>query len=204
MLVNHRTAVAFRYVHDFDHRFGGDGCRFVANGGCESSRHQMPTDWKRMANTASARITIVMDDTTEVVVPSPRLCEFALIRKPKWHAASAISMPNTTPLPSPIHRLAIGTTEGSERAKKDRSIPNTSFAASAPPSSETMLVHMTCMASSSSVTRITPICAVMAEPERPATRMAESTGPSSRITESPRIFTMYWFAPNMRSCCADR
>ena len=49
---------------------------------------------------------------------------------------------------------------------------------------------MTRMASSSSVTRITPICAVMAEPERPAIRMAASTGPSSRISEMPRMLTM--------------
>ena len=63
---------------------------------------------------------------------------------------------------------------------------------------------ITRIASSSSVTRITPICAVIAEPERPATRIAESTGPSSRITDSPRILTMYWFAPKSRNCCADR
>ena len=59
---------------------------------------------------------------------------------------------------------------------------------------------MTRMASSSSVTRITPICAVMAEPERPATRMAASMGPSSRISEMPRILTMKASAPNWRSC----
>ena len=44
---------------------------------------------------------------------------------------------------------------------------------------------ITRIASSSSVTRITPICAVMAEPERPAIRIAASTGPSSRISEMP-------------------
>ena len=55
---------------------------------------------------------------------------------------------------------------------------------------------MTCMASSSSVTRITPICAVIAEPERPATKMAASSGPSSRIKEIPKIFTMKASAPN--------
>ncbi len=59
---------------------------------------------------------------------------------------------------------------------------------------------MTRMASSSSVTRITPICAVMAEPERPATRMAPSMGPSSRISEMPRMLTMKVSAPNWRSC----
>ncbi|EDS99888.1 hypothetical protein BamIOP4010DRAFT_6596 [Burkholderia ambifaria IOP40-10] len=59
----------------------------------------------------------MIDETTDVVVPSPRLCEFALIRKPKWHATSAISMPNTTPLPTPMYRFAIGTTPGSERTK---------------------------------------------------------------------------------------
>ncbi|EDS99887.1 hypothetical protein BamIOP4010DRAFT_6595 [Burkholderia ambifaria IOP40-10] len=95
------------------------------------------------------------------------------------------------------------------------SMPSTNFAASAPPVSAMMLVHITSsgiatpsastrgrisrspcgmpitrIASSSSVTRITPICAVIAEPERPATRIADSTGPSSRITDSPRMFTM--------------
>ncbi|MNM74743.1 hypothetical protein D3C81_865080 [compost metagenome] len=60
------------------------------------------------------------------------------------------------------------------------------------------------MASSSSVTRITPICAVMAEPDRPAIRIAASTGPSSRITAMPRILTINVLAPNMRSWFADR
>ena len=55
------------------------------------------------------------------------------------------------------------------------------------------------MASSSSVTRITPICAVMLEPERPATSTAASSGPSSRISDSPRMFTMKVSAPNWRS-----
>ena len=54
---------------------------------------------------------------------------------------------------------------------------------------------MTRMASSSSVTRMTPICAVIAEPERPATRIAASTGPSSRISDMPRMLTMKLSAP---------
>ena len=49
---------------------------------------------------------------------------------------------------------------------------------------------ITRMASSSSVTRITPICAVIAEPERPAIRIAASIGPSSRISAMPRMLTM--------------
>jgi nitrate/nitrite transporter NarK len=44
----------------------------------------------------------VMAVTTEVVVPRPRLSVFGLMRRPKWHDTSAISMPNTTPLPRPI------------------------------------------------------------------------------------------------------
>ena len=44
---------------------------------------------------------------------------------------------------------------------------------------------MTSSASSSSVTRITPSCAVIADPERPATRIAASTGPSSRMMPIP-------------------
>ncbi|MNV81751.1 hypothetical protein D3C71_1754340 [compost metagenome] len=63
---------------------------------------------------------------------------------------------------------------------------------------------ITRIASSSSVTRITPICAVMADPERPAIRMAASTGPSSRITAMPRMLTMKVLAPKVRSWLADR
>ena len=55
------------------------------------------------------------------------------------------------------------------------------------------------MASSSSVTRMTPICAVMAEPERPASNTAARIGPSSRISASPRMLTMKASAPNWRS-----
>jgi len=50
-------------------------------------------------------------------------------------------------------------------------------------------------ASISSVTRITPIWAVMADPERPATSTATSTGPSSRMMLIPKIFTMNRSAP---------
>ncbi len=57
---------------------------------------------------------------------------------------------------------------------------------------------MVASASISSVTRITPSCAVIAEPERPATRMATSTGPSSRMMPRPRILTMKMSAPNWR------
>ena len=46
---------------------------------------------------------------------------------------------------------------------------------------------MTSSASSSSVTRITPSCAVIADPERPATRIAASTGPSSRMMPMPTM-----------------
>jgi hypothetical protein len=65
-------------------------------------------------------------------------------------------------------------------------------------------IPMTSIASSSSVTRMTPNCAVIDEPERPATRIAASKGPNSRITLMPRMFTRYMSPPNMRSCCADR
>ena len=63
---------------------------------------------------------------------------------------------------------------------------------------------ITRIASNSSVTRITPICAVMAEPDRPATRMAASTGPSSRMMAIPRMLTMKMLAPNTRNWLADR
>ncbi|MNS95537.1 hypothetical protein D3C72_1298040 [compost metagenome] len=48
---------------------------------------------------------------------------------------------------------------------------------------------ITSMASSSSVTRMTPSWAVMDEPERPATRMAANKGPSSRMTLMPSRLT---------------
>ena len=67
-----------------------------------------------------------------------------------------------------------------------------------------LAMPMTRMASSSSVTRMTPIWAVMAEPERPAIRIAASTGPSSRISAMPRMLTMKASAPNWRSCCDIR
>ena len=104
-------------------------------------------------------------------------------------------------------------------------MPSVMSAASIPPASAASVVHtlmsgmasasasvrgitsrkpcgmpMTRMASSSSVTRITPICAVMDEPERPATKMAASMGPSSRMSEMPRMLTMNDSAPNWRSC----
>ncbi|KAG1387532.1 hypothetical protein G6F58_013639 [Rhizopus delemar] len=63
---------------------------------------------------------------------------------------------------------------------------------------------MTSIASSSCVTRITPIWAVMADPDRPATRMAASTGPSSRTMDTPSSRTMKRSAPIICSCCADR
>ncbi len=51
-------------------------------------------------------------------------------------------------------------------------------------------IPMVIIASISSVMRMTPICAVMAEPERPASRMATRSGPSSRMIDMPRRFTM--------------
>ncbi len=63
---------------------------------------------------------------------------------------------------------------------------------------------ITRIASSSSVTRITPICAVIAEPERPAISTAASTGPSSRTSDRPRMLTTKVSAPYWRSCCEIR
>ena len=59
-------------------------------------------------------------------------------------------------------------------------------------------------ASISSVTRMTPICAVIAEPERPATSTATNTGPSSRTIETPRILTINKSAPKFFNCKADK
>ncbi len=89
---------------------------------------------------------------------------------------SAASMPPIRPA-SVVHALMSG-------------MANISAMARGITSRKLCEMPITRMASSSSVTRITPICAVMAEPERPAIRMAASMGPSSRIRAMPRILTM--------------
>ncbi len=122
-------------------------------------------------------------------MPSPRLCEFALMRKPKWQPtmrdqhAERHAFAKPDPQVRDRHHARQRTEEITHvDAQHD-------FAASAPPASATMLVHITSsgiampsastrgrisrkpcgmpitrIASSSSVTRITPICAVIAEP----------------------------------------
>ncbi len=61
-------------------------------------------------------------------------------------------------------------------------------------------IPMVVRASISSVTRMTPICAVIAEPERPATNTAINIGPNSRMMPKPRMLTIKMSAPNARSC----
>ena len=61
---------------------------------------------------------------------------------------------------------------------------------------------MTRMASSSSVTRITPICAVMAEPERPAISTAASTGRARGSGHCPRMSTIKVSAPKVMRAAA--
>ena len=65
-----------------------------------------------MANTASTRITTVIELTTEAVVFDDRLSVFGRTRRPKWQATSATRMPKMTPLASAMYRLATGTTLG--------------------------------------------------------------------------------------------
>ena len=66
-----------------------------------------------MANTASTRITTVIEVTTEAVVLADRLSVLGLTRRPKWQATSAISSPKTAPLARPISRFTAGTARGS-------------------------------------------------------------------------------------------
>ena len=75
-------------------------------------RHGMPTFIKSIANQASTIMTMVIAATTELVVSSPRLSVFGLMRKPKWQAISAIIKPNIALLPKPIKTLAKGTVSG--------------------------------------------------------------------------------------------
>ena len=174
-------------------------------------------------------ITAVIDVTTELVVPMPRLSVLGSTRRPKWQATSAISAPNTMPLPIASQRLTVGTAAGRPRMKELMLIPSCASAAIAPPINAMPEVHrissgiaiasatifgrisrtvcgmpITERASSSSVTRITPSCAVIADPERPATSTDAITGPSSRMMPMPRRLMMKILAPNAFSCSADR
>src|SRR5258706_10471689 len=75
--------------------------------------HQLiPISLNMMANTASTIITTVIEVTTELVVPIPRLSVFGSIRRPKWQATKPISNPKTTPLPMPSPSYAVGTAAG--------------------------------------------------------------------------------------------
>ncbi|CPI93063.1 Uncharacterised protein [Bordetella pertussis] len=44
----------------------------------------------------------MIEVTTDVVVPRPRLSVLGWMHRPKWQATSAIRMPNDTPLNMPI------------------------------------------------------------------------------------------------------
>ena len=66
----------------------------------------------------------------------------------------------------------------------------------------TVLSPMVCMASISSLTRMVPIWAVKAEPERPATMMAVISPPISRSTPTPRRLMVKTSAPKRLSWSA--
>ena len=51
---------------------------------------------------AAWALASLSDATTELVVPCPRLSVLGSMRRPKWQATSAISAPNTAPLPTPM------------------------------------------------------------------------------------------------------
>ena len=140
-----------------------------------------------------------------------------------------MSTPKTAPLPTPSHKLTSGTAAGSAVKNWKALMPSSAFAETAPPTSATPDVHSTSSgsataraavlgrikrkvfempitesASSSSVTLMTPSWAVIADPERPATRIEQMTGPSSRTMPMPRMLTMRTSAPTSRSCSAER
>ena len=203
MLVDHGAAVASSTASHLDHRrprFAGR--RLVAHGGGECRRHQSPTSLKMIANTASARITTVIAVTTEVVVPRRgfrvRLdAQAEVARDERDQHAEHDALAESDPQVRERHR------SGSERMKNEKSMLtarisprraadqrdrcwSTSPAAASRcrararfgiTSRKPCGMPITCIASSSSVTRITPICAVIADPERPATRIADEHGP---------------------------
>ncbi len=57
-------------------------------------------------------MTMVMDVTTEAVVPSPRLWVLGLTRRPQWQPIRAMSTPNTTDLATASPRLPTFTAAG--------------------------------------------------------------------------------------------
>ena len=84
----------------------------------ECRRHPSPTFWNRIANTASARITMVIDVTTEVVVPSPEALRIRLDTKAEMTADDARSACRTRrPCRARSTGSRSGTTLGSARAK---------------------------------------------------------------------------------------
>src|SRR5574344_1299574 len=73
---------------------------------------QNPTFLNAMANTASTMMTTVMDDTTDAVVPAPRLWVLGSTRSPQWQPVNAINTPKTIDLVVANHRLPICTASG--------------------------------------------------------------------------------------------
>jgi len=67
---------------------------------------------KATAKIASTMITMVIELTTEAVVPAPRLCVLGCTRRPQWQPISAIHTPNTMALVLASHRLLTSTALG--------------------------------------------------------------------------------------------
>src|SRR3989338_838693 len=138
-----------------------------------------------MANTASTSITVVIAATTEEVVLEERLSVLGLTRSPKWQAIRVTNTPKVNPLNTANVRFTGTTTWGKRSRKNSMPIPSCILAASMPPkiaqadvqktskgatsgspttfgriSRKVREIPIVDSASISSVTRITPICAV--------------------------------------------
>src|SRR5713101_2638538 len=105
--------------------------------------HHIPTSENRTAKTASVSITIVIEVTTELVVPTARLSVFRRILSPNWQAMSPTRTPNTAALPITSQRFAIGTTSGRRLKKYRKPISSLNPAAAMPPSSAAASVQRT-------------------------------------------------------------
>src|SRR6185369_8930018 len=131
VLVDHQPAV--RHLEDGPQLADvHHGIRAVG-AGRRDGLHQIPTLLKRMANSASTRITTVIAVTTEAVVPCPRLCVLGCTRRPKWQPIRAMRMPNTTDFDMPSTRLDTRTASGSARMKNSGLMPSDRSAATMPP-----------------------------------------------------------------------
>src|SRR6185436_2101984 len=204
----HHLAPADREAHPVVDHLGAEARDHGI--GFEHPLHQRSRLWSATAKIASRTMTQTMLCTTVEVVLSPTLRASRATSNPMRQAIMAMKAPNTGALATPMTNALIGSTAC--RRSRNAAAPMSSCQAptSMPPATPATSPTNTStgsattiaarrgitstwtgdrprvlMASISSCTFIVPSCAVKAEPERPATITAASSGESSRHIASP-------------------